>query len=753
MRPMARAPLCLPLLAVLTLACLPGCGKYRGPGVIVGARVPETVVARRTSVRVEAGRELASAASVAPAAAPVRQILFGDLHVHTTYSSDAFLMSLPMLQGDGAHPIADACDYARYCSALDFWSINDHAEALTPRSWTDTKESIRQCNALAGDPGNPDMVSFLGWEWTEAGFVREDHYGHKNVILLDTEEDKVPARPIHAGGMGWQFMRQKPNFAMRYLLPLAEFSDRQHYFDFVKFRTDLRAVPLCEEGVDVRELPANCQEIATTPAVLFEKLGQWGFETIVIPHGNTWGLYTPTHSTWHKQLAGGNQDPGKQFLIEIFSGHGNSEEYRSWRPELLDADGEAYCPEPTDDFLPCCWQAGEIIRSRCDDPGSETCGQAVRKARADFIANNLAARTMTLPGTDLAEWLDCGHCRDCYLPAFNYRPSSSVQAAVASTQFEEDGTPRRFRFGFMASSDNHTARPGTGYKEFARFDVTEARGSANETQARRLRSPRSFEEPAVESMRLDLRNPGNIRINLGIADFERQASFFMSGGLIAVHSEGRARGQIWDALEKKEVYGTSGPRILLWFDLINAGPAPRVMGSEVVMLDNPRFRVRTLGSLEQLPGCPEVALDGLSGGRLEKLCRGECFNPGEERRKITRIEVVRVRPQIYAGEPIEDLIEDPWRVFQCSGRGDGCVVEFDDPDYAAQSREVVYYVRAVEEPSLAVNAGNLRCSYDADGNCLEANPCYGDYRSDYDDDCLAPNEERAWSSPIYVRKQ
>ena len=66
------------------------------------------------------------------------QILFGDTHVHSTYSTDAFLWSLPNSQGDGPHLMADACDYARFCSAIDFWVMTDHAEASTPRKWGET---------------------------------------------------------------------------------------------------------------------------------------------------------------------------------------------------------------------------------------------------------------------------------------------------------------------------------------------------------------------------------------------------------------------------------------------------------------------------------------------------------------------------------------------------------------------------------------------------------------------------------------
>jgi hypothetical protein len=77
-------------------------------------------------------------------------------------------------------------------------------------------------------------------------------------------------------------------------------------------------------------------------------------------------------------------------------------------------------------------------------------------------------------------------------------------------------------------------------------------------------------------------------------------------------------------------------------------------------------------------------------------------------------------------------------------------VHFEDPEFATASRDAVYYVRAMQAPTPAVNAANLRCEYDDAGNCVKLNPCWGDYRIDDADDCLAPYEERAWSSPIFV---
>ncbi len=442
------------------LIAVVGCrGQHQGPGEVTQKRVPAAVVAARATSQ-------AAAVNRPVPAAPEheKQILFGDLHVHTTFSVDAFTMSLPFLQGEGAHPPADACDFARFCSGLDFWSINDHAEGITPQHWQETKESIRQCNAVASDPHNPDVVAFLGWEWTQVGQTPAEHYGHKNVIFKDTADDRVPRRPISAPDTLLRAFRQRSAW-QQWEFPLFDFANRQRYFDFGLYEREIQSSPVCASGVDTRQLPAECREIAHTPQELFEKLSQWGFDTIVIPHGTTWGLYTPAGSTLDKQLTAAQHDPQKQTLIEVYSGHGNSEEYRDWKAIDYDAGGHPVCPAPTAKYLPCCWQAGELIRARCGTIPKDACERRVAAARKNYLAAGQSGH-LTVPGAQLEDWKDCGQCRDCFNPAFNFRPGESVQYAMALSNFDDPANPRRFRFGFIASSDNHSGRPGTGYKEF-----------------------------------------------------------------------------------------------------------------------------------------------------------------------------------------------------------------------------------------------------------------------------------------------
>ena len=286
--------------------------------------LPADVIAARTATRLAAGED-------------EDQILFGDLHVHTTLSADAFQLALPLLGGVGTNPLADACDYARYCSALDFWSLNDHAEAITPQLWQESVASIRQCNAVAGAANDPDVVSYLGWEWTQVGATPETHFGHRNVILRDLADDAIPARPIAAassrvGGIG------SANPFVRGAMVAARVHDGATH-DFARKLTELHDTPRCPAGVPTRELPSDCLESASTPGELMAKLREWESAALVIPHGTAWGWTASPLASWETQLGADAHDETLQRLIEVHSGHGNSEEYRAWRPLVRDASG------------------------------------------------------------------------------------------------------------------------------------------------------------------------------------------------------------------------------------------------------------------------------------------------------------------------------------------------------------------------------------------------------------------------------
>jgi len=748
MRSMRRLGLVLVVLLLVVVAALYAVGlgvlgSHEEPGTPAPEPRPQTVVD-------DTQDEVARAAQ-AIGAPEAKQVLFGDLHVHTTFSFDAFMFNLP-LQGQGSHPPADACDFARFCSGLDFWSINDHAEALTPRHWSETVESIRQCNALAGDPANPDTVAFLGWEWTQVGDTPADHYGHKNVVMKHIDE-RIPERPIAATATVERAQAAFPGPLRRGLLGVLAPEARVQ--DFIRYVSERDGVPRCPTGVDVRELSPDCLETAATPADLFRKLDQWGFPSLVIPHGTTWGFYTPPGSSWAKQLRGAMHDPERQTLVEVYSGHGDSEPYRSWRGVEYDAEGGAVCPEPTPGYLPACWRAGEIIRERCLAAGEEAQECEGRAVRARQLAAEAGQQAhLTVPGADAEDWLDAGQCRDCDEPAFNYRPGGSVQYMMALSDFDAEAgaaseeDPRRFRFGFIASSDNHSARPGTGHKEVNRVGFTESGLRPGETPLARLVIPDTG-EPRPEARRFDSEESGLTGFQL--FEFERQASFFMTGGLVGLHAAGRDREAIWEALRRREVYGTTGPRILLWFELLNppgTGGGSEPMGAEVALARAPIFQARAVGSFEQLPGCPDYAVRGLGPDEVERICMGECWNPSDRRRHITRIEVVRIRPQATPEESIASRIDDPWKVFSCEPNPAGCAVSFSDPEFPQAGRDALYYVRAYEEAKPGINAGGVRCARDAEGRCTDVDLCPGP--EGIEDQCLAPHEPRAWTSPIFV---
>ncbi len=676
-----------------------------------------------------------------------KQILWGDTHVHTTYSMDAFYISLPLMHGSrGAFPPAFACDYARFISQIDFYVLTDHAESYTPRTWKDQVESIRQCNAISGEE-NPDLVAFIGWEWTQAGSTPDTHYGHHNVFFKDYKEGQIPDRPIAAGGTIALILRIQLADVNRNLF-LFDPVNSEYYFSFASFLDTILETDSCPEGLPSNYLPKDCWETAATPAELYGKLDDWGFETEVIPHGTTWGFYTPQAASWEEYMS--DQDnirPDYSSMIEIYSGHGNSEEYLDFKEVDFDSNGEIICPEPTENYLPTCYQASVINKRRClaEGKSQEFCEALAEQTKKRVNEMPGASGARALFGVNDEDWLDAGQARGAYLPAFNYRPKKSAQYGLALRNNDYEDEKERFKWGFIASSDTHTARAGHGFKQLLRVGGTEARGAVSERWRKLLNNV------TAEKTESGLRTVEELNELTGVSaiDVERQASFWSLGGLMAVHSTGRDRDSIWQAMKRKEVYATTGHRILLHFDLLE-NDSIKPMGSLIESSSNPTFRVKAMGSFKQLPGCPDYVHEALSEKRLQKIANGECYHPSDERHRLERIEVIKITPQNNKDEDPTTLIFDSWKTFECSSNQMQCEIEFTDDDFENGQRDVVYYVRVIEEDTLLVNGSNMRTQFDADGHPISIAPCYADYREDYEEECLGPGGHRAWSSPIFV---
>ena len=222
------------------------------------------------------------------------------------------MYSLPLMHGAvGAFPPAYACDYARFISQLDFYFLTDHAESFTPAQWQDAIHSVQQCNQLAGDSENPDLVAFIGWEWTQVGATADQHFGHHNVLFKDDQFELLPKRPIAASGAGVATVASRS--AKSKLPSTLGFVDPRHrayYSAYNQWIEQMAATPPCDSSVPSPSLPPDCFETAASPGELYRKLDEWAIESIVIPHGTSWGFYTPPGADWLHQLTSASNQPG-----------------------------------------------------------------------------------------------------------------------------------------------------------------------------------------------------------------------------------------------------------------------------------------------------------------------------------------------------------------------------------------------------------------------------------------------------------
>ena len=209
------------------------------------------------------------------------------------------------------------------------------------------------------------------------------------------------------------------------------------------------------------------------------------------------------------------------------------------------------------------------------------------------------------------------------------------------------------------------------------------------------------------------------------------------GGLIGVWAEENSRDSIFDAMQRREVFGTSGPRITPRF--FGGWDYPDNLCDSAAMLDDAYASGVPMGG--------DLPVAAGEAPRFLVAASADAGTPDAPGTPLQRLQVVKgwadaegnhhQRVFDVAGNPDNGASVD---INTCETQGDGfaqlCTV-WEDPEFDSNTA-AVYYLRAVENPS---------CRYTA----FQCNQLPENERPA---DCAAPRidhviQERAWSSPIW----
>lgn len=270
-----------------------------------------------------------------------------------------------------------------------------------------------------------------------------------------------------------------------------------------------------------------------------------------------------------------------------------------------------------------------------------------------------------------------------------------------------------FKLGIIASTDTHNASPGA-------VDENRWEGHLGNTES----SPEQ-------------------RLSNGA---------FSPGGLAAVWATSNTRDGVFDALARRETYGTSGPRIAVrmfggWDypdDLCNsatlvedgyAGGVP--MGADLTSRPSGNARPRIVVAATWDPGHDIAGVgDGYAprdGTRLERIQIVKAWVDG--------FGITRERVYDIAGQVSNAQVDTNTCAPTPTGAEHLCAV-WEDPTFNANA-PAFYYARVLEEPS---------CRWDA-FECIDAGiSCGGSVPREYRYCCNGTDltvQERAWTSPVW----
>jgi hypothetical protein len=605
---------------------------------------------------------------------PQRSAYFGDLHVHTEYSFDAYNFGTTATPYDAyryakGEAIAHPSGYqVQLRTPLDFYAVTDHAMFLglvkeaADTSTAFSKYPVSRPIHNINDPDNMGITSVLGRVKNFAGFIPDTLAGIQNGSIDAEMATGVTRR-------AW----------LDTIAAAEQYNDPGKFTTFVGYEYTTGAD---DRGNLHRNVIFRGSE--KLPAVPFSRLnsqnpeGLWdwmdalraqGIESLAIPHNS-------------------NGSNGQMFKLVDWAGKPLDNAYveRRLRNEPLVEITQIKGTSDTHPLL---------------SPNDEW---------ADFEIYSLRV------GTTLPSAVNGGYVRE------------ALQNGLA---LEARGIKNPFQFGLVAASDTHVAASSDDESTF----FAKA-GLLDGTPVGRGSVPVSLLYGAV----IRLVDPQYL-VEVEGRDYIQGGGFetWSASGIAGVWAEENTRESIYDAFRRKETFATSGPRIKVRF-FASTRFSPDMLADSNLVASAYAQGVAMGGEMEASGETPAFIVWAAGDPRGAPL----------QRMQVIKGYIKDGQPQerIYDVACSDGMTPDP-ATHRCPDNGarvnlSDCSISRDvgdsemlalwqDPDYDA-AVDAFYYTRVLENPTCRWS------TWDAIREGVEPRA-----------DLHKTLQERAWSSPIWVR--
>ena len=618
-----------------------------------------------------------------------RDAFFGDLHVHTRYSFDAFIF------GTTASP-DDAYRYAKGGSIkhplgfdmqlddpLDFYAVTDHAAWLGMiRAYADPTTKPGQLDFAAdlhglNDPENLNTNTFARRAGLFGNLITgeliEPSKNPLKLLAAYLQEDTIYGTSAYDRETHQSAWRDIAEAAERHNKP-GEFTT----FIAYEFTSSGPGQSNLHRNVIFKDSKAPLQPFSIVDSQNPEDLWNWmdnlrdlGVESLAIPHNS-------------------NGSDGQMFKLVDWAGDPMDDDYASQRMRN----------EPL----------VEITQV---------------KGTSD---------THPLLSPD-DKWADFGIMNNRVASPFYSKPNGSYvrEAYLRGLSLEAEYKINPYKFGLVGASDTHTGaisdKESDYHSKIGILDGTpELRGAAPVTQSLRDQLEEAGANVIVDGF-LDIE--GKDYIDTGYTEWG-------ASGLAAVWAENNTRESIYDAFRRKETFATSGSRIKVRFfggyglDAILDQEDPvkyayanaSTMGSDLLQNNNeaPEFMVWALRDVKRAPLDRVQIIKGwteLSGKPHEKIYDVACSDGRKANSKTGLCKDSRAKVNLNNCKISKNVGADELKVV------------WKDPNFNP-NHKAFYYVRVLENPT---------CRWSTWDAIKSGEKPRGDLP--------ATIQERAWSSPIW----